>query len=400
MTPPDAAPKDLRRRARALREFLDTEVAGATVLLAAVVVALVWANSTWAASYVELWHAQLPLPSATGLDLTMHQVVNDGLMTVFFFVVGLEIKREIVDGELSDPRTAAVPVAAAIGGMVVPALVFLAVNASTGTTRGWGIPMATDIAFAVGVMALVGSRLPSGAKLFLLTSAVVDDIGAIVVIAVVYSTSLSMPALLGAVVVVGVVLLVRRAGVDALWVYLVLGAVLWYLTFESGVHATIAGVLLGLLTPANGPDSVAERLEHRLHPASSFVIVPLFALANAGVRLDLGALSEPAPRAVALGVVLGLVLGKTVGISAAAGLAVRSGLGRLPDGVGAWDVVGIGAVAGIGFTVSLFVTELAYDDVTIRDAAKVAVLAASVIAAIVGGTTLRWRSRRSVRAQG
>ena len=388
-------PGTRRRRARALREFLDTEVAGAVVLLVAVVVALVWANSSFSSSYSDLWHTELSVSVGWGLDMSLHQVVNDGLMTVFFFVVGLEIKRELVDGELSDPRTAAVPVAAAIGGMVVPALLFVAINASTGTTRGWGIPMATDIAFALGVLAVAGSRLASGAKLFLLTSAVVDDIGAIVVIAVVYSTSISTGALLGAAVVIGMVLLARAAGVQSLVVYVLLGVLLWDAMFESGVHATIAGVVLGLITPARGPHSVAERLEHRLHPLSSFVIVPLFALANAGVRLDVGSLSEPAPRAVALGVVVGLVIGKTVGISAATAIAVKTRIGRLPDGVGAGEVIGMAMVAGIGFTVSLFVTELAFDDPAIRDAAKTAVLVASVVAAVAGGTTLWWRGRRS-----
>lgn len=388
-------PGTRRRRARALREFLDTEVAGAVVLLVAVVVALVWANSSFSSSYSDLWHTELSVSVGWGLDMSLHQVVNDGLMTVFFFVVGLEIKRELVDGELSDPRTAAVPVAAAIGGMVVPALLFVAINASTGTTRGWGIPMATDIAFALGVLAVAGSRLASGAKLFLLTSAVVDDIGAIVVIAVVYSTSISPGALLGAAVVIGMVLLARATGVQSLVVYVLLGVLLWDAMFESGVHATIAGVVLGLITPARGPDSVAERLEHRLHPLSSFVIVPLFALANAGVRLDVGSLSEPAPRAVALGVVVGLVIGKTVGISAATAIAVKTRIGRLPDGVGAGEVIGMAMVAGIGFTVSLFVTELAFDDPAIRDAAKTAVLVASVVAAVAGGTTLWWRGRRT-----
>lgn len=391
-------PGTRRRRARALREFLDTEVAGAVVLLVAVVVALVWANSPFSSSYSDLWHTELSVSVGWGLDMSLHQVVNDGLMTVFFFVVGLEIKRELVDGELSDPRTAAVPVAAAIGGMVVPALLFVAINASTGTTRGWGIPMATDIAFALGVLAVAGSRLASGAKLFLLTSAVVDDIGAIVVIAVVYSTSISTGALLGAAVVIGMVLLARAAGVQSLVVYVLLGVLLWDAMFESGVHATIAGVVLGLITPARGPDSVAERLEHRLHPLSSFVIVPLFALANAGVRLDVGSLSEPAPRAVALGVVVGLVIGKTVGISAATAIAVKTRIGRLPDGVGAGEVIGMAMVAGIGFTVSLFVTELAFDDPAIRDAAKTAVLVASVVAAVAGGTTLWGRGRRTSNA--
>ncbi len=377
----------------AVREFLDTEVAGAAALLAAVVVALVWANSPWSDSYDALWHTELALHVGWGLEMSLHQVVNDGLMTVFFFVVGLEIKRELVDGELSDPRTAAVPAIGALGGMVLPALLFVAINASTGTARGWGIPMATDIAFAVGVLALVGRRMPAGAKLFLLTLAVVDDLGAILVIALVYSTSIDVASLLGAVGVLLLVVVARRAGVQHLAVYVLLGVALWDLTFESGVHATIAGVALGLLTPARGPGSVAERLEHRLHPVSSFVIVPLFALANAGVRLDVGALAEPAPRAVAVGVVVGLVVGKTVGISGATWLAVRTGFGRLPEGMRLGQLVGVAAVAGIGFTVSLFVTDLAFDDPSIRTAAKTAILVASAIAAVLGGAIVAWRSR-------
>ena len=387
-------PGTRRRRARALREFLDTEVAGAVVLLVAVVVALVWANSSLSSSYSDLWHTELSVSVGWGLDMSMHQVVNDGLMTVFFFVVGLEIKRELVDGELSDPRTAAVPVAAAIGGMVVPALLFVAINASTGTTRGWGIPMATDIAFALGVLAVAGSRLASGAKLFLLTSAVVDDIGAIVVIAVVYSTSISPGALLGAAVVIGMVLLARATGVQSLVVYVLLGVLLWDAMFESGVHATIAGVVLGLITPARGPDSVAERLEHRLHPLSSFVIVPLFALANAGVELPddpLGALTSP----VALGVGVGLAVGKPLGIVLTVLLLVRLGVGRLGNGITRAHLVGMGFLAGIGFTMSLFVNELAFADPVLREEAKLGILLASLVAGSIGFLLLRRLPRSS-----
>jgi Na+:H+ antiporter, NhaA family len=422
--PPPAGPTLLPRP---LREFLDTEVAGAAALFLAVVVALVWANSPWFSSYETLWHTTVDLQVGSWtLDMDLHQVVNDGLMTIFFFVVGLEIKRELVEGELSDPRAAAVPAVAALGGMVVPALLFVAINASTGTARGWGIPMATDIAFALGVVALVGTGLPAGVKLFLLTLAIVDDVGAILVIAIFYSTRIEAGSLLGAALVLGLIVACRVFGVQQLSVYVVLGLVLWLLTFESGVHATIAGVALGLLTPARSlapasvarrwatdlddePSaeqiatmttlarssvSVAERLEYRLHPVSSYLIIPLFALANAGVRLNVGALSEPGPRAVAVGIVVGLVVGKTVGISGFTWVAVRSGLGRLPEGMHFGHLVGVAAVAGIGFTVSLFITELAYVDPTVVTAAKTAILAASALAAVVGGTVLAVRARR------
>lgn len=418
---------------RSMRAFLDTEVTGAAALFVAVAVALVWANSPWSSSYESLWSTTVSLSvGSQAFEMDLHQFVNEGLMTIFFFVVGLEIKRELVKGDLSDPRAAAVPAVAALGGMVVPAALFVAVTAASGTTRGWGIPMATDIAFALGVIAVFGSRLPSGAKLFLLTLAIVDDVGAILVIAIVYSTSINTVSLAGAVGVLVLIVVARLTGLQHLALYVVLGIGLWMLTFQSGVHATIAGVALGLLAPARSLTrasvarrwatdlddeptvgqvatvttiarstvSVAERLEYRLHPLSSFVIIPLFALANAGIPLDVGALSEPGPRAVAIGVVVGLVAGKTLGITGFTWLAVRSGLGRLPDGMEFTHLAGVAAVAGIGFTVSLFITELAYDDALVVTAAKTAILAASLSAAVLGSATLAWSSRSGRRKHG
>jgi NhaA family Na+:H+ antiporter len=311
-------------------------------------------------------------------------------MALFFFVVGLEIKRELVLGELRDPRTAAVPVAAAVGGMVVPALIYLAVNAGGPGSRGWGIPMATDIAFALAVLALAGSRAPRELKLFLLTLAIVDDIGAIAVIALFYSDHISLGWLLEALAVTVLVVALRRVGLTHPAWYAVPAALLWLGTYESGVHATIAGVILGLLTPTGdvGGRPVLTTLEDRLHPVSSFVVVPLFALANAGVVFTGDGLHQAATGAVAWGVLLGLVVGKPIGILGATALALRSRLGVLPGELTLRAVAGVALVAGIGFTVSLFVADLAFTGDQL-EAAKVAILVASVVAAGVGSLVVR-----------
>ncbi|HZB72360.1 MAG TPA: Na+/H+ antiporter NhaA [Acidimicrobiales bacterium] len=412
----------LRQLPRPLRQFLHTESGGGIALLVAAVVALVWANSPWSGGYESLWSTELRL-SLGGVELSedLRHWVNDGLMAIFFFVVGLEIKRELVVGELRAPRTAALPALAALGGMVVPAALYLAVNAGREGVDGWGIPMATDIAFAVGVVALLGSRVPSALKLFLLTLAIVDDIGAILVIALVYSDGVDAGALaVAALAGVGVVVL-RRLGVDWPLAYVAAGIVLWVATYQSGVHATIAGVVLGLLTPARpvAPDlltqdwvsdlaedpspqdlatlrrvarssvSPAERLQHDLHPLTSFVIVPLFALANAGVVIERGAFDAPGAGAVALGIGAGLVAGKVIGITGATWLAVRTGVGRLPSGVTVRHLVGVAGVAGIGFTVSLFIAGLAFPEAPgLEAAAKIGILIASVVAAVVGSAIL------------
>jgi Na+:H+ antiporter, NhaA family len=412
----------LRQLPRPLRQFLHTESGGGIALLVAAVVALVWANSPWSGGYESLWSTELRL-SLGGVELSedLRHWVNDGLMAIFFFVVGLEIKRELVVGELRAPRTAALPALAALGGMVVPAALYLAVNAGREGVDGWGIPMATDIAFAVGVVALLGSRVPSALKLFLLTLAIVDDIGAILVIALVYSEGVDAGALaVAALAGLGIVVL-RRLGVDWPFAYVAAGLVLWVATYQSGVHATIAGVVLGLLTPARpvAPDlltqdwvsdlaedpsphdlatlrrvarssvSPAERLQHDLHPLTSFVIVPLFALANAGVVIERGAFDAPGAGAVALGIGVGLVAGKVIGITGATWLAVRTGVGRLPSGVTVRQLVGVAGVAGIGFTVSLFIAGLAFPEAPgLEAAAKIGILIASVVAAVVGSAIL------------
>ncbi len=398
-TPPPASSRTTRL-SRAVREFLATESSSAVVLLAAAVVAMVWANSPWSASYTSLWATDLGLGlGPVDLHLDLHHLVNDGLMALFFFVVGLEIKRELVEGELRDPRAAALPALAAAGGMVVPAAIHAVVTAGTAGSRGWGIPMATDIAFAVGVVGLFGRRLPSGLRLFLLTLAIVDDLGAIVVIAVYYSSSVDLAAMAWAAAGLVAVVVARRLGVTSPWLHVPLALAVWYLTHRSGVHATVAGVLLAFSIPARTEavgdtrvPSAAERLVHRLHPLTSFAVVPLFALANAGVVVDLGALGRAEPARVAVAVVLGLVVGKLVGIVTFTSIAVRLGVGRLPAGMTTRHLTGLAGVAGIGFTVSLFIAELAFPGrPELADAAKTGVLAASLVAAVIGATLL-WRT--------
>jgi len=408
--------------------FLQIEAAGGIVLLMATVAALVCVNSPAQASYTSFWHSAVALRAGGhGITLDLRHWVNEGLMTLFFFVVGMEIKTELVDGELRNHRAAVVPAVAAIGGMAFPALIYLVINGRGVGQAGWGIPMATDIAFTLGVVALLGSRVPQSLKVFLLTLAIVDDIGAIVVIAVFYSGALALAWLALAAALVGFMSLLQRIHVRSLPVYAVLGCAVWFATFESGVHATIAGVMLGLLTPARAHlradaageaavdtieasgdisitdarrvsyltrESVAvtERLMNALHPWTSFVIIPLFALANAGIPLSRHSLAGG--WSIAGGVVAGLVLGKVVGITGAVWLAVRFGLGSMPEGATWRHVVGVAALAGIGFTVSLFVTDLAFADSGHQQQAKVGVLVASLLAAVLGSSLLVLAARR------
>ena len=410
-----------RYLAQPVARFLHVEAAGGIVLAVATTVALAWANSPWQDSYHTLWHTELSIGIGNRvLTEDLEHWVNDGLMVLFFFVVGLEIKREWVTGELRDRRAAVLPAMAALGGMVVPAAIYVLVNAGTDNVSGWGIPMATDIAFALGVVAILGSRVPPSLKIFLLTLAIVDDIGAILVIALFYSKSLEPGWLVVAVVVVAAAVLLRRANVRYLPVFVVIGTGLWFALFESGVHATIAGVIMGLLAPAvpfqtevetqNVVDvldhrpgislddvraasfllresvSVAERVEDLLHPWVSYVVIPIFALANAGITFSSKSFSGD--HRLLVGVVLGLVVGKTVGVSAMTWLGVRLGIGRLPGGVGPRHVLGVAVVAGIGFTVALFIAGLAFDDVASQDQAKIGILIASLLAAVIGAGVL------------
>ena len=384
------------RVTRPITRFLALEAASGLMLIGATVVAVVWANSPWSHSYTDLWHLNAPV--VPGVDLDLHAIVNDALMAVFFFVVALEIRRELIDGDLRDRRTAALPVVAAAGGMIVPALIYLAVNAGHVGARGWGIPMATDIAFAVGVVSLLGRRVPPSLSVFLLTAAVVDDLGAIVVIALFYTGSVQAAWLGLAVVGVALLWLVGRRGWWNPVVFTIVAVLVWYATLRSGLHATLAGVALAAVVPRRGPEPVADQVMERLHPWSSYVIVPVFALANAGVALGGGAVKDALGSRVALGVVLGLVVGKTIGVAGAAALAIRTGLGRRPEGTGSLHLLGIGMVAGIGFTMSLFVTLLAFDSAVLVDEAKIGVFAASILAAAAGLTTLWFADRRASRS--
>lgn len=420
-----------------LQAFLHTEVASGVLLLVAAVAALVWANSPAGDTYTAFWQTELGVEVGTfRVAEPLSAWVNDLLMAFFFFVVGLEVKREVVHGSLSDPAAAALPIVCAVGGMVVPALLYTAFNAGTPEVSGWGVPMATDIAFSLGVLSLVGRRAPMGLKIFLLSLAVADDIGAILVIAVFYTAGLELAWLGLAAATVAAVVLMRRLAVRALVPYVVAAAVLWFAVFESGVHATIAGVVLGLLTPsrsfhppevvvgdaerhleavrARPPDGRSDeaeesallhvsavveeavsplaRLERTLHPWTSYVVLPLFALANAGVVLGGEGLGTVLRDPVALGVIVGLVLGKPIGIVAAAVLAVRLARLRLPPGTDWTELVGVGLLAGVGFTVSIFVAGLAFgEESAAADTAKVGILVASVVAGVVGAGFLAVR---------
>lgn len=419
-----------RRLARPAARFLAIEAASGILLLAATVLALIWANSPWKNSYASFLNADIIFDAGPiGFHLTVQEFVNDALMAFFFFVVGLEIKRELVKGELRDRKAAALPIIAALGGMIVPALIYFALNAGSASSHGWGIPMATDIAFAVGVVSLLGNRVPVALKLFLLTLAVADDLGAIGVIAVFYSQSVNFYWLGAAVALLVGVWLMRRRRIWYGPIYLAIGIVVWYCTLKSGVHATVAGVAMGFLTPTDAlrPDlnteaivdrlenqpelsaadvaeasflinesvPVGERLVDRMLPWTSYVIIPIFALCNAGILLSSEALRAAAGSTVTWGVALGLVVGKTIGIFGAATLAIAIGVARRPRGATNLHMVGIAMAAGIGFTVALFVTGLAFTDPLFTEEAKVGILGASVVAALLAVTVLSAAARRS-----
>ncbi len=414
--------------ARPLVRFLEQETASGVLLLIATACALIWANVAPDA-YHSFWESGLDvvfqgtqLFAHEGEALPLHLWVNDVLMVLFFFVAGLEIKSELVAGDLSDPKVAALPAIAALGGMLFPAAIFYAVNVGGSGSRGWGVPMATDIAFAVGVLALLGPRVPFRLKLFLLTLAIADDIGAIIVIAIFYSNGLSFQWLAAAVAGLLVVALLKKFRVWYIPVYMTIGVFVWYCTFRSGVHATIAGVALGLMAPARpllGPRAfenveeiitgeratpaalrevswkmketvpITSRIITMLSPWTGFIIVPLFALANAGVLLTGDVLTNAVSNRVMWGVILGLVVGKPLGITLFTVAAVRLGIAEMPRGVTTMHVLAAGAVAGIGFTVALFIGGLAFESPGNQDAATIGILVASVLATILGAVLIR-----------
>jgi NhaA family Na+:H+ antiporter len=424
---------------RPFQDFAHKQSSGGILLILATAVALIWANSPWGEGYAALWHTKLTVgigDFSISKDLT--HWINDGLMAVLFLVVGLEIKREVLVGELSSARNAALPVAAAVGGVVVPAAIYLTINAGTEGSAGWGIPMATDIAFALGILALLGERAPVALKVFLTALAIVDDIVAVLVIAFFYTSEISWGALGVGAAFLAALVVANLIGVGRTLVYAVLGIGLWLCFLLSGVHATIAGVLLALTVPAISfinPGAFLDRgryildrferagekgenvlsneerqaalhalnhaayelepplheLEHTLHPWVVFAIMPIFALANAGVPLG-GGIADALTSPVALGILAGLVVGKQLGITLFAWLAVRSGISELPGGINWRHVYGVGWLAGIGFTMSLFITDLAFSEGSLVDAAKLGILVASVIAGGVGWTILRGAS--------
>ncbi|WP_343230790.1 Na+/H+ antiporter NhaA [Yinghuangia seranimata] len=379
-------------------DALRTETVGGALLLIAAVVALIWANSGWSGAYESLKDFRFG-PSALHLDLTLSQWAADGLLAIFFFVAGIELKRELVVGELRNPAAAVLPVIAAVCGMAVPALFYFAVNAGGGELDGWAIPTATDIAFALAVLAVIGTNLPSALRAFLLTLAVVDDLLAITIIAVFYTSSVNFAALGAAVAGLVVFYALQRYRVRGWWFYLPLAFAIWALVHESGVHATVAGVAMGLLMrvrPDEGEErSPAEHLEHVVRPVSAGFAVPVFALLSAGVAVSGGVLGDVFTDRMPLGIMIGLVAGKAVGIFCGTYLAARFTRAELNADLAWSDVLGVAMLAGVGFTVSLLISELAFDgDAVLTDDAKAAVLMGSLIAAALATVVLRIRNAK------
>ena len=395
---PHRLPGRLSWRERAyVGDALRTETVGGVLLLATAVAALVWAN-VWPHTYDSVRGFTLGPSAPLHLNLTLEAWAEDGLLSVFFFVAGVELKRELVTGDLRDPRAAALPVIAAFSGMVAPALVYAAVNVGGGDLNGWAIPTATDIAFALGVLAVIGTHLPSALRAFLLTLAVVDDLGAILVIALFYTSTITLWALLAALAGLIVFGTLHRRGVHGWYLYIPLALVIWALMHESGVHATVAGVAMGLMlrcTKAPGEESSpAERIEHRIHPFSAGFAVPVFALFAAGVTVSPDALREVFTNAAPLGVVLGLFLGKSTGIFSGTWLAVRLTRAELDPSLKWADLYALATLAGIGFTVSLLISELAFPgDPALAARAKAAVLIGSLICTLFASVLLKRRNR-------
>ncbi|SCX31728.1 Sodium/proton antiporter NhaA [Agrobacterium sp. DSM 25558] len=379
-----------------LRHFLDKEASGGIVLMVVAVLAIITANSPLAKTYFDLLHIYIG-------PLNLQHWINDALMAVFFLLVGLEIKREMLDGQLSTWSRRILPGAAAAGGMLFPALFYVYFNWNDpAALRGWAIPTATDIAFALGVLSLLGSRVPASLKIFLAALAIIDDLGAVIVIAIFYTADLNILALAGAGIVVGNLIIFNRMGVKALWPYLVLGAVLWVLVFASGVHATLAGVILALtiplkLTPgtpeAAHDESPLHRLEHLLHKPAAFVVVPIFGFANAGVSfsgISMSVFSEH----LTMGIAAGLLLGKLVGVLGTVALLVKLGAADLPAQASWGQVAGTALLCGIGFTMSLFIGLLAFDDPGVQDRVKIGILLGSILSGVLGATVLLISGRR------
>jgi NhaA family Na+:H+ antiporter len=421
-------PQKLTSRAlAAVERFSHIEALSGIVLVIAAIAALLWANSSPSVSYEAFWHTPVTITVGSfSLGQSLHFLVNDGLMTIFFLVVGMEIRQEIQDGALSNAKLATLPLGAALGGVLVPAGIYLAYNTGTASAHGWAVPTATDIAFAVGVLALLGKSIPANLRVFLLALAIIDDIAAILIIALFYTASLHLVGLAIAGTGLALVFVMQRMGIGSAWLYLLPGAIVWGGLLKLGIHPTLAGVLLGLVTPVwsapsrerpleimsqafrdlshrvdQGEKKVSaplkqirlaerevmppvQRVQEALHPWVAFVIMPLFALANAGVNFHGAQLSDAAVVPVVHGVVMALVFGKPIGVVLATFLLVRTGLCKLPEEVTWRGVMLVGLLAGIGFTMSIFIAGLAYDDERLLAAAKLSVLCASSVSAVVG----------------
>lgn len=379
----------------------DAAISGKLIIVA-VSLALVATNTTLRPLYESFWQTHLSIGLGHwSLSLGLRDWINEVLMTVFFLAVGLELKRELLRGELRQARTALLPMAAAIGGMLVPALIYMTINAGEHSFRGWAIPMATDIAIAIGILALLGRRIPSSIRLFLLTLAIVDDIVAVIVIAIFYSNGLNLSMLGLVAVLFAVVMLLERMKRLSLGIFSIFALLLWLLIYNSGIHPSIAGVLIGLLAPlavsSEHREAISERLERLTIPLSTLVVVPLFAFANAGIVLSFDVLRDGMTTPIAAGIIFGLVLGKMAGIAGASWLMIKLGISNLPDGSHWGHIIGVGMLAGIGFTVSIFVTDLAFGHELLAMISKMSIFLASIISGLAGIAILRFAVKSNIK---
>jgi len=382
-----------------LREFLDRESAGGALILLAAALGLLVANSPISKSYFSFLNFDFTLGAGIfSIDFTVQKFINYALMTIFFFVVGLEIKRELTSGHLASIKKALMPFLAALGGVAFPAIIYLSIAGSV-AAGGWGVPVATDIALAVGLLTMIGSRVPESLRIFLLALAVIDDIVAILIIALVYSDAISINWLLISSAVIAGIYVLKQINIRATLIYVGTGVLLWFALYKTGVHPTLTGVILGLLTPntpkiTGNSESVIEWLEDRFHPASSFLIVPLFAFANTGVALNLDTLEVASTSLIAWGIFFGLVVGKPIGILFSTIVAARLKIAQLPDSASTPMIAATGSAAGIGFTVAIFIAQIAFDDRQTQEIAIIAVIAASVVSALLSWVMFRAFSKR------
>ena len=377
-----------------MREFLDRESAGGILILIFAALGLLVANSALSENYFSFLSFDFSLGAGIFLvDFTVQKFINYVLMTIFFFVVGLEIKRELTSGHLNSVKKALMPFLAALGGVAFPALIYLLIAGDV-AAGGWGVPVATDIALAVGLLTMIGSRVPDSLRIFLLALAVIDDIVAILIIALVYSDGILVNWFIASIAVVISIYLLNLLKIKATVAYLVIGVLLWFTLYKTGVHPTLAGVILGLMTPnrakvVGNSESIIEWLEDRFHPVSSFLIVPLFAFANTGVKFDLDTLNTASTSVIAWGIFLGLVIGKPLGILCSTYLAARLKIAEIPNGASKSMVAATGSAAGIGFTVAMFIAQIAFDDLQTQDIAVIAVIAASLVSAMISWVLFR-----------